>query len=91
MFSRAKYKRLIKYIVKYTGFTGVFSEGLAAVRQGKEWFHILPNGYSAYEKRYEWAGPFCGGRAEVQENGKKFCIKRNGQKIHSEHQGEADD
>ena len=55
-----------------------FSQGLAAVRQGKNWFYIDRTGEAVFATDYEAAGDFSQGLAPVTAEGKTYFINRNG-------------
>jgi hypothetical protein len=55
-----------------------FREGLAAVCQKKEWFHIKMDGNPAYTARYNYVRDFNGGLAVAQTDDRWFHIKMDG-------------
>ncbi len=58
-----------------------FSEGLAWVRKGEEWFHIRPDGTPAYAERYDIVSSFSGGLARVQRGKEEFHIRPDGTRV----------
>ena len=78
-----------------------FSEKLAAVQKGgapgdkETWSYIRPNGETAFEKKFAWAGSFYGGLARVQTldriTGKFGYINLQGEMIIPPHFDEASD
>lgn len=62
-----------------------YYEGRAAVVQGNDWWHILPNGLDLYPDRYHWAGNFQGGFCTVHNGaGAYFHIDDNGRPAYQE-------
>lgn len=57
-----------------------FYNGLAVVRENKEYYFILPNGTPAHTKydRFDRASPFHNGLANVIKNGREFQIFPDG-------------
>lgn len=73
-------------VQQFCGAEGIFCEGLAVAHEvvGKEsfYFHILPNGQPAYEKRYKKTEPFNSGLAWAQkEDGTWIKINKQGQEV----------
>lgn len=68
-----------------------FSEKLAAVQKGgapgdkETWFYIRPNGETAFDKKFAWAGSFYDGLARVQTvdriTGKFGYVNRKGEMV----------
>ena len=56
-------------------------EGLAQARKGKEWFHIRIDGSPAYEKRFDWVGPFSNGQAVAHEGVAEILIDTKGEQV----------
>jgi len=71
------------YAGKFDEVAG-FYEGLAAVRTGETWQHILPDGSAAYERGNLWCGNFQSGRAVVRSAEGYFHILPNGEPLYSE-------
>jgi WD40 repeat protein len=60
---------------------GPFSEGLAPVRDGDRFGYIDRSQKLVIPLRFEQAGQFYNGRARVMENGKRFFIGTDGERI----------
>jgi len=81
-----KYDKRSTYVDRQGQFTyagsydiaGDFHEGLAAVSDRDDWYHIRSDLSSAYRQYFEYAGDFNGGMAPVKDSEAWYYIQPNG-------------